>query len=74
MSIALLSPLRDATIPDRIISCRDEPNGLIYDLGSLEIILFMTGFILAIWDYLLKCCGLFLNFKKVSFKISNFLG
>lgn len=51
----------------------DEPSGLIHDFWSLEIILFMTGFVLAIWDYLLKCCGLFLNFKKISCKISTFL-
>lgn len=49
------------------------PSGLIHGLGSLETILFMIGFVLPILDYLLKCYGLFLNLKKVSFQVSTFL-
>lgn len=51
----------------------DGPGGLIYGLRSQEIILFMIGFMLASLDYLLKCYGLFLNLKKVSFQVSTFL-
>jgi len=46
-------------------SCVDGPSGQIHGLGSLEIILFMIGFVLDILDYLLKCYGLFLNLKKM---------